>query len=353
MLDRGFRHFPVVSAPGKMLGVVEDLDLVAAQTRSSFFLRQRIAAAADASTSWSRAARELRPMVIAMHDARVAAANMMAVYAVVVDALTRRLLELAVARGREPGRIDSPGWRWEARRDARRCRARTSTARSCGSAREEERTVRPRPARRSPQTWWRGLERCGLQPGHARRDGVEPAVRALARLLAARGAQLDRGPDPGEGADPRLGARRQPPGVGRAHRHAGGRHLPARAELNPALLRLLARFALSHRPPTGFLRGLVVEHCGEHRGRLDLKHGGVIPIVDLARWAGMAAGVTSASTIERLRAAGAAGTLPAADAHTLEDAFELINSLRLEHQVEQLRAGAEPDDYVDPAGSAR
>ena len=70
------------------------------------------------------------------------------------------------------------------------------------------------------------------------------------------------------------------------------------------LLRLLARFALSYRPPTGFLRGLVVEHSGERRGRLDLKHGGCIPIVDLARWAAMSAGVTSTSTAERLRAAG-------------------------------------------------
>jgi CBS domain-containing protein len=93
----------------------------------------------------------------------------------------------------------------------------------------------------------------------------------------------------------------------------------------------------------------VVEHSGEHRGRLDLKGGGLIPIVDLARWAGMAAGVTSASTSERLRAAAEAGTLPQADARTLEEAFELINELRLRHQVAQLRAGAEPDDYLDPA----
>jgi CBS domain-containing protein len=75
----------------------------------------------------------------------------------------------------------------------------------------------------------------------------------------------------------------------------------------------------------------------------------VIPIVDLARWAAMAAGVTSASTIERLRAAGAAGTLPPADAQTLEDAFELIAALRMQHQVRRLRAGETPDDYVDPA----
>jgi CBS domain-containing protein len=117
---------------------------------------------------------------------------------------------------------------------------------------------------------------------------------------------------------------------------------------SPDLVRLLARFALQHRPPTGFLRDLVVEHSGEHKGRLDLKHGGLLPIVDLARWAGMAAGATSTSTRERLRAAAAAGTLSEGDARTLEEAFELISALRLEHQVEQVRRGAEPDNHLRP-----
>ncbi|MBV9804973.1 MAG: hypothetical protein JO130_17365, partial [Solirubrobacterales bacterium] len=115
----------------------------------------------------------------------------------------------------------------------------------------------------------------------------------------------------------------------------------------------LARFALSHRPPTGFFRGFVVESSGEHRGRLDLKNGGAIPIVDLARWAGIAAGVTSASTTERLRAAAAAGTLSGADARTLEDAFALIAGLRVEHQVRQLEAGESPNDHVDPGTLSR
>ena len=121
------------------------------------------------------------------------------------------------------------------------------------------------------------------------------------------------------------------------------------APSNPALLRLLARFALSHRPPTGFFRGLVVDPTGEHRGQLDLKQRGVLPIVDLARWAGIAAGVTSASTTERLRAAAAAGTLSDAHARTLEDALTLITDLRVAHQVDRLRAGEEPDDFVNPA----
>jgi len=63
----------------------------------------------------------------------------------------------------------------------------------------------------------------------------------------------------------------------------------------------------------------------------------------------MSTGVTSASTTERLRSAAAAGTLPEADARTLEDAFVLLTALRLEHQVGQLRARRQPDDHVDPA----
>ena len=122
---------------------------------------------------------------------------------------------------------------------------------------------------------------------------------------------------------------------------------PARE--HPALLRMLARFSLSHRPPTGFLGGLVVEHSGEHRGRLDLKEGGVLPIVNLARWAGMATGVVCASTPARLRAASDGGILSHADADTLIESFELISELRLDHQAAQLMAGTEPDDFVDPS----
>jgi CBS domain-containing protein len=120
------------------------------------------------------------------------------------------------------------------------------------------------------------------------------------------------------------------------------------ARNHPDLLRLLAKFALKFRPPTGFMRDFVVEHSGERRGQLDIKHGGLIPIVDLARWAGMAAGAVTGSTVERLRAAEAAGTMQGPAARALIDAFDFIFSLRHDHQVEQLRRGEEPDDFLDP-----
>ncbi|MDQ6605910.1 MAG: DUF294 nucleotidyltransferase-like domain-containing protein [Actinomycetota bacterium] len=351
MLDRGFRHFPVVAATGQVLGVVEDLDLVAVQTRSSFFLRQRVARAQSVE-DLAAAARELRPTVIAMHDARLAVGNIMGVYAVVVDALTRRLIELAVAEAGEPG----ASFAWlalgsQARREALPSSDIDSAIVWFGDATEateaSEAEIRPS-IHAIARTVVAGLQACGFRPdAHGASASNVIFVRSLESWQRAARSWID---------DPTLEKALILVSVLVDSRPVWGVHTGTPvsdtfrlAPGHPALLRLLARFALSYRPPTGFFRGLVVEHTGEHRGRLDLKHGGVIPIVDLARWAGMAAGATSASTTERLGVAGAAGTLPARDAHTLQDAFELISGLRLAHQVQQIRAGVEPDDHVDPA----
>jgi CBS domain-containing protein len=345
MLDRGFRHFPVVSATGKILGVVEDLDLLAAYARSSFFLRRRIATAQNVEDLVS-AARELRPTVIAMYDARVAAANIMAVYSVVVDALTRRLLDLA---GAELGGLPAPlAWLAlgsQARREATPSADIDSAIVWFGDL--DESVIRPSlHALAGKVVGW--LEKCGFR---ADAHGASASNRLFVRSLSSwqRAAHSLISDPTQEKALILVSVLVDSRPVWGVHTGTPVADTFRLAERNPALLRLLARFSLSYRPPTGFFRGLVVEHTGEHRGRLDLKYGGMIPIVDLARWAGIAAGVTSASTIERLRAAGAAGTLTASDAHTLEDAFELIAGLRLQHQVKQLRAGEEPDDYVDPA----
>ena len=346
MLDRGFRHFPVVSATGDILGVVEEIDLVAAQSRSPFFLRWRIAHAQSVDELID-AARELRPMVIALHDARVAPVNVAAVYSVVVDALTRRLLDLAADASPDLG-VD---FAWlalgsQARREALPSSDMDSAIAWFGARGSDE--IQPR-VHAIGESVVEQLSACGLRADeHGATASDLRFVRSLDSWQRAVRSWI---------ADPTQEKAVVLVSVLVDSRPVWGIHTGTAvadsfrlAPSNPALLRLLARFALSHRPPTGFFRGLVVESTGEHRGRLDLKQGGVIPIVDLARWAGIAAGVTSASTSERLRAAAAAGTLPDAQARTLEDALALITTLRLEHQVDQLRAGEEPDDYVNPAG---
>jgi CBS domain-containing protein len=69
----------------------------------------------------------------------------------------------------------------------------------------------------------------------------------------------------------------------------------------------------------------------------------------MGRWAGAAAGIIEGSTPERLLAAAREGVLSDSDARTLVDAFELALELRVAHHMEQLAAGAEPDDRLSPA----
>jgi CBS domain-containing protein len=297
-------------------------------------------------------------MVIALHDARVAAANVMAVFAVCVDALTRRFLELAMAE-REPIGAE---FAWlalgsQARREAlpssdvdsaivwfdRPDDAPSVPGHGSGDG---EAAIRSRLVSLAHDVIG-GLRACGL---HTDENGVnadaEPFVRSVSSWQRVARSWI---------ADPTQEKALILSSVLLDSRPVFGLHTGTPvsdtfrlATQYPTLLRMLARFALSHRVSARMFRGLVVEASGEHRGRVDLKRGGIVPIVDLARWGAVSAGVTSASTLERLRAAGEAGTLSTEDAHTLSDAFELINNLRLEHQVAQMRAGRRPDDHVDP-----
>ena len=108
----------------------------------------------------------------------------------------------------------------------------------------------------------------------------------------------------------------------------------------------LAQRALHYSPPTGFDVDSVLEAGGARSQRLDIRRTAVIPIIEIARWAGAAAGVAEGSTSERLHAAADAGVLPTADASTLADAFELALELRVAHHMEQLAAGPAPDDEL-------
>jgi len=356
MFDRGLRHCPVVSSTGRVLGVVEDMDLVAVRARSSFYLRQRLTAAGSVA-ELQAVARELRPMVVSLHDAHAGAANVMAVYAVCVDALTRRLLELELERLASSGAEPLPQFAWLAMGSQARREAMPSSdvdsaivwfpedadgdGRDAGGDAVRARLLA------LGRTVVDGLAACGLPPDT---NGVTAAVPAFVRPVdswqrVARSWLEDPGQEKALVLTSTLLDSRPVWGVHTGTPVADTFRL---APDHPVMLRQLARLAVAQRPSTSFLRGLVVEHDGPHAGQVDLKEGGTKPILALARWGAIAAGVTIASTPERLRAAGAAGTLPDGEAETLSDAFGLINNLRLAHQVGQMRAGLEPDDFVAP-----
>jgi CBS domain-containing protein len=342
MLERGVHHVPVQNAAGVILGVVDDADLVAAEARQPFLLRRAIGHAATADDLAAMSA-DLTEMIVALHDARVAAEHIAAVGSVVLDAVTRRLIEIAVAG------VGSPpaAFTWFALGSLARGEAVPSS--DVDSALGWQDTgADPAAVREYMAAVAERVE------GGLRSFGKDPDSRGAtaSRPLFARPMQAWRAAARTLSEDPTRGQAVMLVSVlvdgWPASAGVSAASVLWEAASQPDLLRLLARLALSFRPPTGFLRDFVVEHSGERKGQLDIKHGGLVPIVDLARWAGMAAGVASASTAERLRAAEAAGALGRPQARALAEAFDFIFTLRLDHQVEQLRRGDAPDDFIDP-----
>lgn len=343
MLDRGVRHFPVVSATGRVIGVVEDHDLLEVESRSSFSLRRAIARASTVEELVDVSVK-LRPAVVSMARGGMAALDVMSVFSVVADALTRRALDFAVAGGEAPARFSWLALGSQARREALPGSDLDSAIAWLDDGPEE--LIRPYLSEVAT-TATDILTRCGFRPDEHRVSASDPLfVRSLDSWRRESQSMID---DPTQDkalvivsvlvdSRPVWGVETEPLIA----------ELFQRAKARPRLLHLLAEFALSHRPPSGFFRGLVVESSGEHRNRLDLKKGAVVPITDLARWAGMVAGVACASTTARLTAARESGVLRSSDAQSLQEAFELVCQLRLDHQIAQLEAGAELDDFVDP-----
>ena len=316
MLERGIRHAPVVSERGRLIGVLEDADLFAAQPRSWFWARRTIDRARSLD-ALAEAAERLPGLMLDLHNSSVPALELARVLSALVDALTSRALELALPRAELP----EAGIVWvTVGSQARRELTLASTRRGA-----LVHSVDP------PPEWLAALGpalgRCGITEPVVARDG-EGWTRAAEHDELALSVLTDR--------RALWGTPVQPLPV------AGG---AARARLLDAL----AAYAFTHSPPTGFEADSVLGLDGRRSDRLNVRTAAIIPIAALGRWAAAVAGSEEVSTPERLRAAAAEGVLGEAQASTLAEAFELALELRIVHQLEQLAAGEPPDDLLDPA----
>ncbi len=347
MFDRGVRHFPVVSPLGEVLGIVEDHDLVDYEQRTSFALRRAVALATSTAGLIEIAPR-LRASIVELRRGGAAALDVMSFFSVVADALTRRALDLAVDElGEPPARFAWIALGSQARREALPSSDLDSAIVWLDGPSDDQNAISDYLARVSSMAT-ETLRRCGFTPDRHRVSASDPLfVRSQSQWRRDVTDLLD---DPTQDqaliivsilTDSR-------PVWGVAMEALVAKLIQG-AQRRPVLLRLLAQFALAHRPPSGFSRGHVLETSGEVRAGLNLKSAVVVPITDLARWAGVAAGATSTGTLARLEAARDAAVLSGPDAQTLRDAFELACELRLDHQVTQLGAGVDLDDSVDLA----
>ena len=342
MLDNDIRHVPVLSSRSEVLGVIVGIDLVAAEARTPFVLRRAITEA-KTKQELREAAGRLQSTVVALDRAGLAPAQISQVISVVADSLIHRMIELAVeSKGPPPATFA-----WLALGSHGRREPVPTSDIDSGMA-------------------WRDT------PGDEPTDYMHAIAADVADCLGVVGWRVD--PHGVTAADEfaasSIGDWRSSIERWLSHPEnnkvliATSIMLDARTvygpeELSPrsffydsrhrpALLRWMLRLALSAKPPTGFMRDIVLEHSGERRGSLDIKHGGLLPIVDLARYAALKASARVTPTVERLRAAGEAGALDDGQVRTLVEAYHLFAALRLEHQVHQLEQGVAPDNHLDP-----
>ena len=114
------------------------------------------------------------------------------------------------------------------------------------------------------------------------------------------------------------------------------------AERAPAFIALLAESVAAMSPAIGLFGRLRA-----NEGRVDLKIGGLLPLVGIARTLALRIGSRARSTPERIQDANAAGRVSSSDAGTLVRIHRSLLTLTLEQQLEDLSAGVSPSGRIE------
>jgi CBS domain-containing protein len=116
----------------------------------------------------------------------------------------------------------------------------------------------------------------------------------------------------------------------------------ASAKTEKLFIAHMTKDALNFAPPLGFFNRI-----RSNNGKVDIKRGGIVPIVSLARAAALAAGSQERSTLERLVTAGNSGLLfKREDAALLAETFEFLLHVRLRQQLAALQTNQPIDHKV-------
>lgn len=117
------------------------------------------------------------------------------------------------------------------------------------------------------------------------------------------------------------------------------------ASNNLFLMRLVEN-GLRFAPPLGWFGKIKGENGGEHSGQLEIKKAGIFAITDGIKALAIEGQLLDGSSSQRLDALRGKGTVPALEAENLQESFEFLVQMRLRCQVDALRAGRAPDNYI-------
>ncbi len=111
---------------------------------------------------------------------------------------------------------------------------------------------------------------------------------------------------------------------------------------HPGTMRLLVQESLSHRAELRSVRDVLAGRGG----MFDMKQHALRPVVEIARWAALSVQSPELSTRARLAAASGSMLLPTEHSQTLIEVFEVLQRVRLRHQLAQLERGEEVSNVV-------
>lgn len=345
MVDRNIHHLPVLDGRGRVTGLVSSTDLMRLEHNNPVYLVADIAAAPDAAALASLGRRI--PVIVQQLVAEDATAQDIGrAVTAVGDAIERRLLTLAEA---ELGPPPVP-YTWvvlgsQARHEQ-------------GLASDQDNAIVLSDETEPGQDDYfaalaarvsRGLVECGYPPCPGDVMATNPRWRAPAATWRQHFARWLETPEPQAVLNGSIFFDMRPLYGDTTLVTDLRADVLSQTRRSPLFLAYLAQHAVARRPPLGFFRGLVLEKEGQHRDRLDLKAGGVAAVVQLARVHALHDGLPEVNTQARITGAAQAGSMSAALAAELTDALEFIAYLRLRHQGHAVRAGRDPDNFVDPA----
>ncbi|MEM7742702.1 MAG: DUF294 nucleotidyltransferase-like domain-containing protein [Pseudomonadota bacterium] len=122
----------------------------------------------------------------------------------------------------------------------------------------------------------------------------------------------------------------------------------AYASANSIFVAHLVGNSLKHAPPLSMFRGLSTIGSGAHKGTVDLKLNGVVPVVDLGRVYALQGKLTTVNTRARIVAASEASVISQSGGRDLLHAYDVIATARLTHQAKLVRSSEAPDNFMQP-----
>ena len=126
-------------------------------------------------------------------------------------------------------------------------------------------------------------------------------------------------------------------------------HVTRMARSSPAFLAELNREMERSAVALGWFGRLAVEtDKPEHKGKINLKHRGTLPLVSALRLMALRQGIAETSTLGRIAALRAAGHLSADQADYLSGAFTHLTGLLLRQQVADFQARRPVGNHVHP-----